>query len=336
MNKVVFAEYIKARLGIITAAISCYLIMFLISFVYAVPMMPTILSVAVTTVIGILVGAWDYRNYVKKHHQLVRALEAPELFAEQLEYTDEGSVEGRIGLIEEDYLKMLIKLTDDLNKSKELNSERYNSMVEYYTVWVHQIKTPIAAISLIVQNMEDRETANRLKAELTRVESYAEMALNYLRLGSESNDLRFEEVDVDSVVRGEIKKMMSMFFAKGLSVDFVPSDIRITTDKKWLGFIIGQFISNAIKYQTEGTIHFYGDENSFVIQDEGIGIAKEDIPRIFEKGYTGYNGHNEKQSSGLGLYLVKKAADMLNIKVAIESEPGTGTRAKVIFEKEKK
>ncbi len=333
MSKKVLINYIKARSGVIVAALCCFITEMLVNFIYAVPLMPAILSIALTTIIGVLVGMVDFRYYARKHDKLVRDLEMPEVFGERIEFTDEGDIEGKIDLIEEDYIKMIMKLSDELNKSNELNTERYNSMVEYYTVWVHQIKTPIAAISLIVQNMEDRDTANRLKAELTRVESYAEMALNYLRLGSDSNDLVFEEVDVDSVVRGEIKKMMSMFFAKGLSVDFVPSNLKITTDKKWLGFIVGQFVSNSVKYQSSGTIHFFGDEKSFTIKDEGIGIASEDLSRIFEKGYTGYNGHNEKHSSGLGLYLVKQAADMLGIQVKIESEPGKGTSAIILFEK---
>lgn len=335
MSKNVFLHYIKARANVLATAGCCFLVMLLVSFVYDVPLMPAILSIALTIVIGIFACILDFRNYVHKHNMLVKSLEIPELFAEKIEFTDEGDVEGKIDLIEEDYIKMIIRLSEVLNKTNELNSARYNSMVEYYTVWVHQIKTPIAAISLIVQNMEDRDTANRLKAELTRVESYAEMALNYLRLGSDSNDLMFEEVNVDTVVRDEIKKMMSMFFAKGLSVDFVPSNLKITTDKKWLGFIVGQFISNSIKYQSSGTIHFFGDEKSFTVRDEGIGIASEDIARIFEKGYTGYNGHNEKHSSGLGLYLVKQAADMLGIQVKIESEPGKGTSAIILFEKKK-
>jgi len=210
---------------------------------------------------------------------------------------------------------------------------QYNAMLDYYTMWVHQIKTPISALSLIIQNMEDQETASRLRSQLIHVENYADMALNYLRLGSESNDLQFSTVNVDDVVRSEIRRAMTMFTTKGLSVDFAASGVEVSTDKKWLGFIVGQLISNAIKYQKTGTIHFYGDKEarSITIEDEGIGIAKEDLPRIFEKGYTGYNGHNEKKSTGLGLYLVKKAADLISAQVLFDSEVGKGTKVTIRF-----
>ena len=242
-------------------------------------------------------------------------------------------MEEKIDLIEEDYRHLMVSLSDSLSKEKEEHAASYNAMLDYYTMWVHQIKTPISALSLIIQNMEDQETGSRLRSQLLQVENYADMALNYLRLSSESNDLQFAKVNVDEVVRGEIKRAMTMFLSKGLSVDFTPSNLEVTTDKKWLGFIVGQLLSNAIKYQKSGTVHFYGEESSFTIEDEGIGISKEDLPRIFEKGYTGYNGHNEKKSTGLGLYLVKKAADMISAEVLFDSEVGKGTKVTIKFGK---
>ena len=271
---------------------------------------------------------------------LVRGREYPQALAEDFaaksaiqDDSESMDIEEKIDLIEEDYRVLMIALSDALSKEREDHSSSYNAMLDYYTMWVHQIKTPISALSLIIQNMEDTDTGSRLRAQLVQVENYAEMALNYLRLGSESNDLQFTKVNVDEVVRSEIKRAMTMFLAKGLSVDFKPSELEVTSDKKWLGFIVGQLISNAIKYQKEGTVHFYGDDTSFTIEDEGIGIAKEDLPRIFEKGYTGYNGHNEKKSTGLGLYLVKKAADMISAEVLFESEVGKGTKVTLRFGK---
>lgn len=324
------------RVPQILTALICLVTMALVLWLYGEPMMPVILAAAILAVLAGIFWTLDYRRYKKKHDSLEKALAFPEAFAERLTGTDEEDIsdlEEHLDLIETDYRLLLVKLSDTLSKEKERASVERNSLLDYYTMWVHQIKTPIAALSLIIQNMDDEETANRLRSQLLHVENYADMALNYLRLGSESNDLQFEKVSVDDVLRSEIRRAMTMFISSGLTVDFKPSGLVVTTDKKWLGFIIGQLISNAVKYQKTGTIRFYGDAESFTIEDKGIGIAKEDLPRIFEKGYTGYNGHNEKKSTGLGLYLVKKAADMLSCEVLFDSEVGKGTKVKVLFGK---
>lgn len=336
MNKKVFFSYIRTRVPQIVTALVCLGVTALVLWLYEEPMMPVVLIFAVLAVLAMIFGSLSYRRYKLKHDSLAKALVFPQEFAEKLTGTDEeeiSDVEEKLDLIETDYRLLLVKLSDTLSKVKETSSAERNSLLDYYTMWVHQIKTPIAAISLIIQNMEDEETANRLRSQLLHVENYADMALNYLRLGSESNDLHFEKVNVDEVLRAEIRRAMTMFISSGITVDFQPTGLVVTTDRKWLGFIIDQLISNAVKYQKKGTIRFYGDAESFTIEDEGIGIAKEDLPRIFEKGYTGYNGHNEKKSTGLGLYLVKKAADMLSCEVLFDSEVGKGTKVKVLFGK---
>ena len=336
MNKKVLSAYLKNHIPAIVSAVLCVSITALVLWLYGEPITPAFLCAALLLLMGLIFGIIGYRRFSKKHDMLTRALPFPQNFAETLSFSEEddaSEMEGKIGLIEKDYQLLLSKLSDELDKEKEESSSSRNAMLDYYTMWVHQIKTPISAMSLIIQNMEDQETANRLNSQLLHVRNYADMALNYLRLGSESNDLVFEKVDVDEVLRAEIKRAMTMFLSSGLQVDFVPTKLVVTSDRKWLGFIIDQLISNAVKYQKEGVVHFYGDDQSFTIEDEGIGIAKEDLPRIFEKGYTGYNGHNEKQSSGLGLYLVKKAADMISADVVFTSEVGKGTKVRVLFGK---
>lgn len=332
-------SYLRSRLSAILSGTVCILVSAFICWIYGKSLMPAILTAAILLLLGMVFGVPGYRKFAKKHAMLERGMEFPESLADDFsaklrqregESTDP---EEKIGLLEEDYRKLVVKLFEEASKERESHSSSYHAMLDYYTMWVHQIKTPISALSLIIQNMKDQETASRLKAQLLQVENYVDMALNYLRLGSESNDLQFSKVNVDDVVRSEIKRAMTLFLSKGLSVDFQPSNLEVTTDKKWLGFIVGQLISNAIKYQKSGTVHFYGNENSITIEDEGIGIAKEDLPRIFEKGYTGYNGHNEKKSTGLGLYLVKCAADMISAKVVFDSEVGRGTRVTVLLPK---
>ena len=330
----------KRCIGPVVSGVVCVLATGFVCWIYGVSLMPAFLSAMLLILLGGIAALIGYRKYSAKHAMLFRGREYPQSLAEDFsskmfQRDDPGvlDVEEKIDLIEEDYRHLMVSLSDSLSREKEEHAASYNAMLDYYTMWVHQIKTPISALSLIIQNMEDQETGSRLRSQLVQVENYADMALNYLRLSSESNDLQFTKVNVDDVVRGEIKRAMTMFLAKGLSVDFTPSNLEVTTDKKWLGFIVGQLLSNAIKYQKSGTVHFYGDEKTFTIEDEGIGIAKEDLPRIFEKGYTGYNGHNEKKSTGLGLYLVKKAADMISAEVLFDSEVGKGTKVTIRFGK---
>ena len=161
-----------------------------------------------------------------------------DLVLQKLTGTDEediSDVEEKLDLIETDYRLLLVKLSDTLSKVKETSSAERNSLLDYYTMWVHQIKTPIAAISLIIQNMEDEETANRLRSQLLHVENYADMALNYLRLGSESNDLHFEKVNVDEVLRAEIRRAMTMICRVSLKKDIQAiTDITRRSPRDWV------------------------------------------------------------------------------------------------------
>lgn len=335
MNKDILFQYIKYRVNVIITALICLSVSFIVLWIYNIPLTTFLLIASLVVLLGVIVGLIDYQKFNSKHVQLRKAEDVPELLIESIELSEEreNSIENAINLIEEDYLKIILKLSNELNKTKENTTAQMDSMTDYYTMWVHQIKTPIAAMSLIVQKMEDEETSLRLRSELTRIESYSAMALNYIRLNSETNDLNYSSFEVDDLVRETIKKMMSMFIAKDLSVDFSRTNSSIVSDRKWLMFIIEQLLSNAIKYQNKGEIKIYGDNASLTIEDEGIGIAPEDLPRIMEKGYTGYNGHNEKHSTGLGLYLVKNSADMLNIDIKIESTPGVGTKVHLIWGK---
>ena len=203
-------------------------------------------------------------------------------------------------------------------------TERRESM-DYYTTWVHQIKTPISAMRMILES-EDTEEHRELSAELFRIEQYVEMVLSYLRLESDSSDYLFKEYDLDGIVKQAIHKYAPQFVRRRIRLQYRPADIKVLTDEKWLLFIIEQILSNSIKYTREGCVTITViPEKILKISDTGIGIAKEDLPRIFEKGFTGYNGRADKKSTGLGLYLCKMAADRLYHKITAESTPGEGT-----------
>lgn len=228
-------------------------------------------------------------------------------------------------LAERDYQEMVrtLKQLSDENRNGWQN-ERRESM-EYYTTWVHQIKTPISVMKMILES-EDTEEHRELAAELFRIEKYVEMVLGYLRLGSDSSDFVFQEYDLDGIIRQAIHNYAPQFVRKRIRLRYEPVSVKVLTDEKWLLFLLEQILSNAVKYTQEGSVSItVTPEKILKISDTGIGIAPEDIPRIFEKGFTGYNGRADKKSTGLGLYLCRLAADRLSHKIYVESEVGVGT-----------
>ena len=206
----------------------------------------------------------------------------------------------------------------------EWENWRQESM-DYYTTWVHQIKTPISVMRMTLEG-EDTEEHRELSAELFRIEQYVEMVLSYLRLDSDSSDYVFQEYDLDSIIRQAVHKYAPLFVRKKLRLFYEPVNVKVLTDEKWLLFILEQILSNSIKYTQEGSVSItLAPDKVLNISDTGIGIAPEDLPRIFEKGFTGYNGRSDKKSTGLGLYLCKKAAGRLSHKISVQSKPGAGT-----------
>jgi len=201
---------------------------------------------------------------------------------------------------------------------------------EYYTLWVHQIKTPISAMRLLLDKQSDEE-AKLLKQELFKVDQYADLALKFVKLGDIASDLVIERCDLNEIARAAVKKYSLLFVYSKLTVSIDPLTRDIPCDRMWLEFILCQLLSNSVKYTHTGGVRIYMEQNALVVEDTGIGIRKEDLPRIFEKGYTGYNGRMDTRASGIGLYLVKRAATALGISVEVASELGKGTRVTLRF-----
>ena len=226
---------------------------------------------------------------------------------------------------QEQWLAIIAQLNEQCREADTMLRNERTDMLDYFTVWVHQIKTPISVMHMMLDHSdtpENREIAD----ELFRIEQYVEMVLYYFRLDSNSSDLVSERVPIDEIIRGGIRKYAPMFVHKKLQLAYEGTDIWAVTDSKWLAFIIEQILSNAVKYTDSGKVLITVSDNRMItISDTGIGIADEDIPRIFERGYTGYNGRTEHKSTGLGLYLVKKACDKLGIQIEIRSKIGEGT-----------
>jgi signal transduction histidine kinase len=230
-------------------------------------------------------------------------------------------------LIEKDYQEIIHLIEQQFNSLQQQWDKSYKDMVDYYSLWVHQIKIPIAAIDLVLQTGDDRNP-EQLRQELFKIEQYVEMVLCYLRMETMSQDLLLKEYPLEEMVKKAIRKYASMFIHKKLSVKLDDLSGKVLTDEKWLLFVIEQVLSNAIKYTKSGGIHIYMDpdqEATLVIEDSGIGIREEDIPRVFERGFTGYNGRFDQRSTGIGLYLCKEILQRLSHSIAIESEVGKGT-----------
>ncbi len=304
-----FRSYMKSRVKgivvfiLIVAAFSVsYLLFDMASIVVLYPLILSLLIAAVA-------AAFDFRAFANRHWMLSNE-----------ELPDPAC------LIEEDYQQIIARLKDEAKRSAAEAAEDYNNMVDYYTVWAHQIKTPIAAMRLSLQS-EDTEAARKHIFDLNRIEEYVEMVLAFLRLDSDSSDYLIKEYDLDGIIRTAVRKFSREFILKKLSLDYKPVDYTVMTDEKWLTFVVEQIISNAVKYTSEGGVRIYMDEPGILcIGDSGIGISAEDLPRIFENGYTGFNGREDKRASGIGLYLCKRITDNLGHGIRAESRPGEGTK----------
>jgi len=213
--------------------------------------------------------------------------------------------------------------------------ETYNDLMDYYTLWVHQIKTPIAASQLLVKNIEDSDLRQQMEQELFKIDSYANVVLQYLRLESFHDDLVLKRVPLEELVKEVVRKYAIFFIQKGLTVDLHDLDVAVITDRKWLLVIIEQLLSNSLKYTSTGGIEIYFKDQTLYIKDSGIGIKNSDVLRVFERGFSGYNGHMTQQSSGLGLYLSKKIAEQLGHRITLHSEVGQGTTVAIRFEEKK-
>lgn len=226
--------------------------------------------------------------------------------------------------LEQDYQEMIAALNQALDKEITQRDSILQDNIEYYTTWVHQIKIPISVMQMILQ-VEDTPEHHELSAQLFRIEQYVEMVLNYSRLGG-SSDFVFRAYDIDGIIKQAVHKYAPQFIRKHIGLQYQPVKIDIVTDEKWLSFMLEQLLSNAVKYTEKGTVTITVSEDKILkIADTGIGIAKEDLPRIFEKGFTGYNGRENKKSTGIGLYLCKLTADRLSHRLWVESAVGQGT-----------
>ncbi len=208
------------------------------------------------------------------------------------------------------------------NIIEEYNNYRSNTK-EYFMMLVHQMKTPITASKLIVEDMP--YTNDELKKQLLYMDDYVNMSIAFLKLIDTNSDMDIAKTNLDKIIKEVLKKYSILFISKNIKLDYKLTDAYVISDARWLSILIEQIISNALKYTKKGYIKIYFDEESLYIKDTGIGIKKEDINKIFDMGYSGLNGRANEKSSGLGLYLAKKISYKLNIEIDIDSKLGKGS-----------
>ena len=307
-----FWDYLKSRLKVLVLLVVVEGIFVSSYFLFDLPAVTVLYPLVLSSVAILIAGVVDFLIVYNKHSRLKR-----------------NDLPQASGPLEKDYREIINKLKEEQEYSRQKTTSDFNNMVEYYTVWAHQIKTPIASMRLQIQSV-DSDLARRLDGDLNRIEAYVEMVLTFLRLDSDSTDYVIRKIDLDAVIKPAIRKFARDFISKKLTMDFKPTEYKVLSDDKWLSFVIEQVLSNAVKYTKKGGIKVYMDDPGILcIEDTGIGISAEDLPRVFENGYTGFNGREDKRASGIGLYLCKRICDNLGHKIYAESEPGVGTKIRI-------
>lgn len=271
--------------------------------------------------LGLLLFALGYSAFLRRHRELEGLLRKV--------HESVLPLPPPRGVLEADYQALLRAVCADRVRLAAENRDRLEDMTDYYTLWAHQIKTPIAAMDLILQTQELPESGS-LKQSLFQIQQYVEMVLCYLRLDSETTDFVIRACPLDPIIRTALREFAPSFIHKGLQLHYTPVSCSVLTDEKWLLFVLEQLLSNAVKYTPHGSVTVcLREPQTLVIQDTGLGIAPEDLPRVFERGYTGKLGRVDQRSTGIGLYLCRRTLSQLGHTISIQSTPGKGTAVSI-------
>ena len=313
-------SYLRARRGVIALLILFGGIFAAVFSLYDLPMEPIRYSLALCGAAGAAAAIADFVHYRRKLRELRRPAESVDV--QRLPPPDDG--------VEAEYQRLLGEMELLRQRANDARESDRREMSDYYTLWAHQIKTPIAAMRLLLQSDAER---GEMEDELFHIERYVEMVLGYLRSESLSGDLLLRRCELDGVVRQCVRKYRRQFIRRHVALKYEPLNVTVLTDEKWLGFVVEQILSNALKYAPRGEVSIHMDAAepmALVIEDNGVGIRPEDLPRVFEKGYTGFNGREgDRRSTGIGLYLCRRILTRLGHGISIQSAPGRGTRVTI-------
>ncbi|MCB2300288.1 sensor histidine kinase [Clostridium tagluense] len=323
-------SYYKDKIKTIIKFLIFIMIFFIIYSLYHLPLEPILYATLLSATLAFLFSIYDFKVYYDKHMSLQDVLSGIQF--------ELGKLPKAKTLIEKDYQSIITTIYKEKSEVLYNTDNKLSEMVDYYTMWAHQIKTPIAAFSMIIQSMQGGAEKKLMEQELFKIQQYVEMVLHYIRLDNLSSDLKLELYSLHDIACQTVKKYAATFIYKKISLNLTEFDCKVITDEKWITFVLEQILSNALKYTKGGSISIYieGDlGKTLIIEDTGIGIAPEDIPRVFERGFTGYNGRRDKKSTGIGLYLCKEIITRLCHKISMTSEIGKGTKVAIDFSTDK-
>lgn len=309
-------EYFREKIKTIAYFVLLGFLYMLFAVLFHEPLVAVIYPFIIAMVVGLIFLLADY-THTRNSYKLLREMSEAESIVEE-ELPSDGVIAGK-------YRELIEQINQKCLDREAMADKKIREAIDYYTLWAHQVKTPISAMRLTLAE-EDSDMSRRLSGDLLRVEQYVDMVLNYIRLDSDSTDYVIKESRLDDIIRPVIKKYAGEFISRRLSLEYKETDDCVLTDEKWLSFVLEQIISNALKYTRSGCIKIYKTGDELIVEDTGIGIAASDVPRVFEKGYTGNIGREDKRASGIGLFLSKQIMERLGHGIRIESEQDKGTR----------
>ena len=321
-NKKLLNEYLKMKKTSIIGILGVYAILFVFVYLYRIPIEVILYPFILTIVFVLIVLLFDYIKYKEKVNKIIQ-------ICNDISSCYSVKINDK-NIFDEYYLDIINELLKENRKQVSQIQKKISDINDYFSIWVHQIKTPIASMKLKIDN--EQMDLLQLASDLNRIDHYVDLVLSFLKFDEEKIDLYFRKTDVDKIMRESLKKFSNDFIIKKIRLDYKLSKREVLTDEKWLSFVFDQLLSNALKYTDKGTISIYYDgESCLCIKDSGIGIALADMERLFEKGFTGYNGRQYKKASGIGLYMCKRMCDKLNIAISIESVVNEYTLVKLKF-----
>lgn len=319
----VLYSYIKYRFRAIVKSLISLGIFYILFLLYSLPLEAFYYAALLVFSFLILTGIVGFLSFYIKYNRLAKLKE--NISVNHISFSQSNNI------VEKEYQEIIKKVINDNLNIMIKKDEAYNNMLDYYTIWAHQIKTPIAAMRLLLQT-ESSDINNDLLEQLFKIEQYVEMVLQYLRMENMSSDLLIRKYSLDHIVKQAVRKYSKLFIRKKIKLNYQDLNYHVLTDEKWLGFVIEQLLSNALKYTNTGEISIYMDpklKETLVVEDTGIGIEEDNLPRIFEKGFTGFNGRLDKKSTGIGLFLCKQILNKLSHEITIMSEIDKGTKVKI-------
>ncbi|MGO2083008.1 sensor histidine kinase [Vagococcus sp.] len=320
MKKKFLKSYLKANLNIYLLYCLLFFTFLFTVYLYRQPLFILIDGFLFTFLILLVWTMIDFRKKYQQHQFLEWLKKQDGFYSDQLKKIPEAA-----SPLAQDYAELFRLAVEEKEVLQQNLVEQNQQLLDYYGMWTHQIKTPLAALNLLVQAQENQRYAKQMKNEMFKMDDYLGMMLHYLKLNHLEEDLVLTKINVFQTVKQVIRKYASFFIQKDLKVTIVPFEREIVTDEKWFVFILEQVIFNSIKYTKKGGLTIDFKEEQLLISDTGIGILPQDLPRVFEKGYTGFNGREDKKATGLGLHMCEAIAQRLGMEMKISSTVNQGT-----------